>query len=56
MLRNPSVVNFLDGCALSLPCHAPGSWPVGLMLFAPAMHDDLLLSAAGVVEALLGKS
>jgi aspartyl-tRNA(Asn)/glutamyl-tRNA(Gln) amidotransferase subunit A len=25
LLRNPSVVNFLDGCALSMPCHHPGS-------------------------------
>ncbi|MCB1995602.1 MAG: amidase, partial [Rhodoferax sp.] len=31
LLRNPSVVNFLDGCAISLPCHTPGDWPVGLM-------------------------
>lgn len=24
MLRNPSIFNFLDGCALSIPCHLPG--------------------------------
>lgn len=54
VLRNPSVVNFLDGCAISLPCHAPGGWPVGLMLAAPAMHDDTLLSAALAVESVLG--
>jgi aspartyl-tRNA(Asn)/glutamyl-tRNA(Gln) amidotransferase subunit A len=53
LLRNPSAVNFLDGCAISLPCHAEGDWPVGLMLFAPAMADDRLLSAALAVEALL---
>jgi aspartyl-tRNA(Asn)/glutamyl-tRNA(Gln) amidotransferase subunit A len=53
LLRNPSAVNFLDGCAISLPCHAEGDWPVGLMLFAPAMTDDRLLSAALAVEALL---
>jgi Asp-tRNA(Asn)/Glu-tRNA(Gln) amidotransferase A subunit family amidase len=53
MLRNPSVVNFLDGCAISLPCHEPEAWPVGLMLFAPAMHDDLLLSAALAIEPWL---
>lgn len=53
LLRNPSAVNFLDGCAISLPCHAPGDWPVGLMLFAPALQDDRLLAAALAVEALL---
>jgi len=53
LLRNPSVVNFLDGCAISLPCHTPGDWPVGLMLFAPAMADDRLLAAAAFAEAVL---
>jgi amidase/aspartyl-tRNA(Asn)/glutamyl-tRNA(Gln) amidotransferase subunit A len=53
LLRNPSAVNFLDGCAISLPCHADGDWPVGLMLFASAGADDRLLSAALAVEALL---
>jgi amidase/aspartyl-tRNA(Asn)/glutamyl-tRNA(Gln) amidotransferase subunit A len=56
LLRNPSVVNFLDGCAISLPCHSPGDWPVGLMLFAPALHDDRLLSAALAVESMLGQA
>ena len=32
LLRNPSIVNFLDGCAITLPCHRPGEAPVGLML------------------------
>ncbi|MCP5272202.1 MAG: amidase [Burkholderiaceae bacterium] len=53
LLRNPSVVNFMDGCALSLPCHAAGDWPVGLMLFAPAMADDRLLAAAAFAESVL---
>lgn len=55
LLRNPAAVNFLDGCALSLPCHEPGDWPVGLMLFAPALADDRLLSAALAVEAVLAE-
>jgi Asp-tRNA(Asn)/Glu-tRNA(Gln) amidotransferase A subunit family amidase len=53
LLRNPSVVNFLDGCAISLPCHGPGELPVGLMAFAPALHDDRLLSVALALEAAL---
>jgi aspartyl-tRNA(Asn)/glutamyl-tRNA(Gln) amidotransferase subunit A len=53
LLRNPSVVNFLDGCALSLPCHAPGGWPVGLMVFAPAFHDAPVLAVGAAIEAAL---
>ncbi|KQT07640.1 amidase [Ramlibacter sp. Leaf400] len=53
LLRNTSVVNMLDGCALSLPCQAPGSLPVGLMLWHGAMHDDAVLDAGLAVEAAL---
>lgn len=53
LLRNPSVVNLLDGCAISLPCHAAGEFPVGLMLWHGALHDDVLLDAALAVETAL---
>ena len=53
LLRNPSVVNFLDGCALSLPCHRAGDWPAGLMVFAPAFGDDRVLSIGAALDALL---
>jgi aspartyl-tRNA(Asn)/glutamyl-tRNA(Gln) amidotransferase subunit A len=53
MLRNTFAVNFLDGCAFSLPCHAPGELPVGLMLAAPGGHDAALAGVARAVEALL---
>jgi aspartyl-tRNA(Asn)/glutamyl-tRNA(Gln) amidotransferase subunit A len=53
LLRNPAVVNLLDGCAISLPCHAAGTPPVGLMLWAPGGRDDLLLDAASAIEAAL---
>jgi aspartyl-tRNA(Asn)/glutamyl-tRNA(Gln) amidotransferase subunit A len=53
LLRNPSAINFLDGCAISLPCHAPGAPPAGLMLAAPAMEDARLLAIAIAVEAAL---
>jgi aspartyl-tRNA(Asn)/glutamyl-tRNA(Gln) amidotransferase subunit A len=55
LLRNPSVVNLLDGCALSLPCHRPGEWPVGLMVWHRAHRDEAVLGAAGAIEALLRK-
>ena len=53
LLRNTSVVNMLDGCAISIPCHAPGELPVGLMLWAPAMRDDTVLNIAFQAEFLL---
>ncbi|MCW5664317.1 MAG: amidase [Piscinibacter sp.] len=53
LLRNPSVVNLLDGCAVSLPCHAPGEWPVGLMVWHGALHDDTVLDAALAIERAL---
>ena len=49
----PFLVNLLDGCALTLPCHAQGEWPVGLMLWGPALADDRVLSLALAVEAAL---
>lgn len=53
LLRNPSVGNFLDRCAISLPCHAPGEAPVGLMLMGERMGDAKLLSVAAAVEGVL---
>ncbi len=53
LLRNPSAVNMLDGCALSLPCHAPGQMPVGLMVWAPALRDDTVLGVALAIESAL---
>ena len=53
LLRNPSVVNMLDGCALSLPCHAPGEMPVGLMLWHGPMHDDTVLNVGLQVAVAL---
>ncbi|MBL8351258.1 MAG: amidase [Burkholderiaceae bacterium] len=53
LLRNPSVVNMLDGCALSLPCQAPGQMPVGLMVWGPAMADDAVLGVSLAIEAAL---
>ncbi len=49
LLRNPSAINLLDGCAISLPCHAAGTLPVGLMLAAPAMRDGHLLAVARAI-------
>jgi aspartyl-tRNA(Asn)/glutamyl-tRNA(Gln) amidotransferase subunit A len=53
ILRNPTAFNFLDACALSLPCHPRGEAPVGLMLAGAPNNDDTLLSIGRAVEAVL---
>lgn len=52
-LRNPSVINFLDGCALTLPVHAAGELPVGLSLCGLANDDARILRVGRAVEAAL---
>lgn len=53
LLRNTSVINMLDGCAVSLPCHSPDELPVGLTVWAGAMRDDPVLNIALQIEQLL---
>ena len=53
LLRNTSIVNMLDGCAISIPCHAPGELPVGLMVWQGALRDDTVLNVALQIERLL---
>ena len=53
LLRNTSVANFLDRCAISLPCHTEGEAPVGFMLMGEHLGDRRLLAVAQAVEAVL---
>ncbi|HEY1724031.1 MAG TPA: amidase [Steroidobacteraceae bacterium] len=53
VLRNPSIVNLLDGCAISIPVHRPGAAPVGLTLACPGGHDAHLFRCAAAAEAVL---
>ena len=53
LLRNTSMVNLLDGCALSLPCQRDGEFPVGLMVWRDALADDALLSVSLAIESAL---
>jgi len=53
VLRNPSIANFLDRCALSLPCNQPGQPPVGLMLMGEHGADRRLLGIGLAVEKVL---
>ena len=53
LLRNTFAINYWDGCAISLPCQAPGDLPVGLMLALANGHDAELLGVAKAIEAAL---
>jgi aspartyl-tRNA(Asn)/glutamyl-tRNA(Gln) amidotransferase subunit A len=53
ILRIVGLVNFLDGCAVSLPCQARGAAPVGLMVSGPVMSDRRILAVAAAVERAL---
>lgn len=56
VLRNPSLANFLDGCALSLPVHREGEAPVGLMLIGRRGSDERLLAIARAIENVLNRA
>jgi aspartyl-tRNA(Asn)/glutamyl-tRNA(Gln) amidotransferase subunit A len=52
-LRNTTVGNFVNGCAISLPIHAPGAPPAGLMIMAPEGWDERLFSVAAALEPIV---
>jgi aspartyl-tRNA(Asn)/glutamyl-tRNA(Gln) amidotransferase subunit A len=53
LLRNTTVINQLDGCAISLPIERPGEAPVGLQLSALGGADKSVLAMArGIAPAL----
>lgn len=52
-LRNPSIINLTDGCAVSIPVGEAGAAPVGLSLAAPGGRDRHLLKIAQAVEDCL---
>jgi aspartyl-tRNA(Asn)/glutamyl-tRNA(Gln) amidotransferase subunit A len=53
ILRNVGIVNFLDGCAVSVPCHEADSAPVGLSVCGVALADRHVLAVAAAVERAL---
>jgi Asp-tRNA(Asn)/Glu-tRNA(Gln) amidotransferase A subunit family amidase len=55
LLRNTSIINMLDGCALSLPCHLANELPMGLMVWHAGMHDDDVLHISQRIEAALNQ-
>jgi aspartyl-tRNA(Asn)/glutamyl-tRNA(Gln) amidotransferase subunit A len=50
MLRNPSVVNFIDGCAISIPMHEPDEPPLGLTVAGLDGQDAEVLRTAAWIE------
>jgi aspartyl-tRNA(Asn)/glutamyl-tRNA(Gln) amidotransferase subunit A len=55
VLRNPSIINFLDGCAISIPIHDPGAAPVGLTLASRHGSDAQVLRCAAAIERLFDR-
>ena len=55
MLRNTAIVNLFDGCALSIPCHVPGTAPVGMMIAGTQNTDRKILAIGLAVEEVVRK-
>ena len=53
IIRNTCVANLLDRCALTIPCHEPGTAPVGFTLMGENMADKRILGIGRSVEKLL---
>ena len=53
IMRNTGLINFLDGCAATLPCHEPGTAPVGLMVCGVGGTDRHILAVAAAIERSL---
>ena len=51
-LRNTSLINFFDLCAISLPLPRQGDLPVGLMVVARNGQDRKLFRIAAAIEQL----
>jgi aspartyl-tRNA(Asn)/glutamyl-tRNA(Gln) amidotransferase subunit A len=54
VLRNSTLINMINGCAISLPIHRAGEPPVGLMLAGEAGADRRILEISVAVEYLAG--
>jgi aspartyl-tRNA(Asn)/glutamyl-tRNA(Gln) amidotransferase subunit A len=52
-LRNCTLINMIDGCAISLPAHREGEVPVGLMLAASGGSDRRIFELAAGMEGTI---
>jgi aspartyl-tRNA(Asn)/glutamyl-tRNA(Gln) amidotransferase subunit A len=55
LLRNTFAINFLDGCAFSIPMHQAGELPMGLMISGCRGDDAHIASVSLAVESLLNR-
>jgi aspartyl-tRNA(Asn)/glutamyl-tRNA(Gln) amidotransferase subunit A len=53
IMRNTGLINFLDGCAVTIPCHERGTAPVGFMVCGTGGTDRRILAVAAAVERAL---
>jgi aspartyl-tRNA(Asn)/glutamyl-tRNA(Gln) amidotransferase subunit A len=52
-LRNCTLINMIDGCAISLPAHREGEVPVGLMLAGTGGSDRRIFELAAGMEGII---
>jgi aspartyl-tRNA(Asn)/glutamyl-tRNA(Gln) amidotransferase subunit A len=52
-LRNCTLINMIDGCAISLPAHREGEVPVGLMLASSGGADRRIFELAASIEGAI---
>jgi aspartyl-tRNA(Asn)/glutamyl-tRNA(Gln) amidotransferase subunit A len=52
-LRNCTLINMIDGCAISLPAHREGEVPVGFMLASTGGSDRRIFELAAAMEGAI---
>ena len=52
-LRNCTLINMIDGCAISLPAHREGEVPVGFMLAGAGGSDRRIFELAAAMEGTI---
>jgi len=52
-LRNCTLINMMDGCSISLPCHRDGEAPVGFMMSGTGSSDRRIFELAAGVEGAI---
>src|ERR1700759_2935332 len=52
-LRNPTLINMIDGCAISLPAQRDGEVPVGLMVASTGGNDRRIFELAAAMEGAI---
>jgi aspartyl-tRNA(Asn)/glutamyl-tRNA(Gln) amidotransferase subunit A len=52
-LRNCTLINMIDGCAISLPAHREGEVPVGFMIAGSGGSDQRVMELAAGMEAVI---